>query len=72
MYFFIGITLICFAIFAGHWLERKAFYRRNGAGLEEHASYSALVKTRMEECLFKALGVLAALSGVGFIVAGIW
>lgn len=72
MYFFIGIILICFAIFAGHWLERQFFNRRNDYAVETYKSYGALVKTRLEEGLFKALGMFAAFAGVGFIVAGIW
>ena len=69
MYAVIGIILIGFTIALGVYYDRKQFMRRNAAGVEEFQSYGHKAKARVEEGAAKAVGVISALTGLGFIIA---
>jgi hypothetical protein len=69
----IVLALTGLALFGGGvalkvWVDRRQFYRRNVAGIEEFASYGAAVAARGLEGLAR-LGARSA-QGVGFILLG--
>jgi len=49
------------------WVERRQFYRRNGAGVEEFASYSAAVAARGLEGLARFGARLCLASGFALL-----
>ena len=69
MYLGIGITLITFTIALGFVFDRQRFNRRNRVGIEEFASQGQTMKIKFEEGAAKAVGTVAALVGLGFIIA---
>lgn len=54
------------------WVSRRAFYRRNEAGVEEFKSYSAKLGTNAIEGVVSIISVLLLLFGVfyGFNILG--
>ena len=70
-----GIALIAIAIFISnrlkHWTEKRAFERRNPAGIEQFKSYKDKVRTeRYERSIERRVGCLAlllALAGLALV-----
>ena len=61
----IGIALMGFGAYGGIRLNRHAFERRNGAGVEEFSSYNQMLKSKAKEGaigIFYGLCILAGLA----------
>ena len=66
-----GLILFAVAAWFGFWLERKKFYRRNSAGIEQFESYGNMMRIKIKEGSMKAVAVLVGLAGVICIFAGL-
>lgn len=63
MSLFIGIICLAVAAAGPVWVGRRAFYRRNIAGVEEHASFGSMFRTKTLEnfvCFLSGLSALVA------------
>ena len=63
----LGIVLFAAGIGLRYWLGRRAFYRRNAAGVEEFSSYGAATGTHFLEGVGRLVGGL--LVGAGLVLA---
>lgn len=52
----------------GFYLDRKAFERRNYAGIEQFESYNQRMKIKAEEGLIKVVGTLFGTVGIFCII----
>ena len=53
------------------WLDKRHFYRRNVAGLEEFHSYFDMWKKTIKEYFVKSISGFSLFLGVGLIIMGI-
>ena len=66
-----GLAAIIIGIALRMWVSRRAFYRRNAAGVEEFNSYSAKVFSGMLETLVSLVGIASMIGGVIWIMYGL-
>lgn len=68
----IGIVLLGVCIYGSLWLKRRAFYRRNEAGIEVFSTYGESLKIKAKEGLISLGCGICALAGIAcFFVAGL-
>lgn len=67
-----GLVAIMLGVILNMWLSRRAFYRRNAAGVEEFASYSAMLGNKFIEGPVKLIAGLLVMGGIGSIVIGVF
>ncbi len=72
MMLFLGIVCFGLAAASGIYVDRQRFYRRNGAGVEEFATYGKKVKARIDEGALLALGTISGVAGMCLTAAGIY
>lgn len=60
----IGIVCIVASGFGATWVGKREFERRNVAGVEEHASFGAMVKTKTLENFVKFLSGICGFIGL--------
>ena len=65
-----GIALLGVTVAGSLWLRRKAFYRRNHAGIEEFSTYGESLKIRFKEGVIGFGLGLCALAGIISIFIG--
>lgn len=65
MYFF-GVIVLIVGICARVYFKKKAFERRNTAGVEEHSSYWSMLIVRA----FEKSSTFIIIFGIGFILIG--
>jgi hypothetical protein len=61
---YLWLILIIAGLFIRHWINRRAFYRRNAAGVEEFSSYSNATLTRFAERVGKLIGFILIVVGI--------
>lgn len=66
-----GGLFLAFGIYLWFWLDKRHFYRRNVAGLEEFDSYFDMWKKRIKEYFVKTISGFSLFLGVGLIIMGI-
>ncbi len=72
VFFLIGIGLLLAGFFARHWVLRKRFERRNGAGLEIFPTYWSSVRAHAFERVVNAAAVgLRILGGLFALAAAV-
>ncbi|MDP9765563.1 hypothetical protein [Deinococcus enclensis] len=64
-----GIILIDIGVLLQVWQGRRAFHRRNGAGLETFSSYGKALGTQAGERLVLILARLLLLLGVAWLAS---
>lgn len=62
---------LAFGIYLWFWLDKRHFYRRNVAGLEEFHSYFDMWKKTIKEYFVKSISGFSLFLGVGLIIMGI-
>lgn len=70
--FLIGFVLIASAIAGYCWIEKRKFYRRNHAGVQEFDSYGSSLKARTIEGFVNFLVGMSAIVGFGCIIFNIF
>ncbi|AYV48624.1 hypothetical protein CFHF_19580 [Caulobacter flavus] len=63
----LGAILFALAVALTHWVRRRRFYRRNGAGLEVFANYGDAVGRRGLERLALLAAGLAGVCGLALV-----
>mgnify|MGYP003579127097 CR=1 FL=1 len=66
----IGLVFLVAGWFARFWVGKREFLRRNGAGVEEFASYGGAVATKGFETLVRMLGAFSMFLGVMMLIIG--
>ena len=66
-----GGLFLAFGIYLWIWLEKRHFYRRNVAGLEEFDSYFDMWKKRIKEYFVKTISGFLLFFGTWLIIMGI-
>ena len=66
-----GGLFLAFGIYLWFWLDKRHFYRRNVAGLEEFHSYFDMWKKTIKEYFVKSISGFSLFLGVGLIIMGI-
>lgn len=61
----VGFALIAFCVYGSIRLNRHAFERRNGAGVEEFRDYNHMLKTKFVE---GAKGIFLGLCGLAGLI----
>jgi hypothetical protein len=64
-----GCVLLLAGVGVRHWIERRRFYRRNSAGVEEFRDYGSSVVASAVESLATFVSVALMAVGVGAFVA---
>lgn len=72
-FFIAGLIFVGLGIRALMWAGKRAFERRNAAGVEEFKSYGAAVGSTAVEAVAKTAAVLSILIGLFmFLMAAAW
>lgn len=66
-----GVIFIILAVIMRHFLARRAFYRRNDAGIEEFKNYTSAAVTHFFEKIGYLLAGILMLLGILLIIASL-